>query len=80
MPDPIDRYRREEKEQSLTRQFYRMSGVGLEFAIAICLCGGVGYWLDRTFNTLPWLLLAGLAVGFAAGLFLLVRAGRESFK
>ncbi len=86
-PEPNDpssressRAAREQREQSLTRQFYRMSGVGLEFVVALCAFGAIGYGLDRWLGTLPWGLLAGLAVGFAAGLYLLVRVGRESFK
>ena len=77
---PIGRAARERREQNLTRQFYRMSGVGLEFVVALCAFGAIGYGLDRWLGTLPWGLLAGLAVGFAAGLYLLVRVGRESFK
>lgn len=28
----------------------------------------IGYWLDRWLGTAPWFLLAGIGLGFAAGL------------
>lgn len=59
---------------------YALIGIGFEFLAAICLCGAVGWWLDRRTNTFPWLTLAGAAVGFAAGLMLLIRAARDAFK
>jgi len=33
----------------------------------MCLLGFAGHWLDRRLGTAPWLLLAGLVIGMAAG-------------
>lgn len=38
----------------------------LEAVFAVVITAGLGYWLDARFGTAPKLLLAGLAVGFAA--------------
>ncbi len=44
------------------------AGLGLQFAVAIVLSAFAGQWLDRRFNTEPWLLLSALIVG-AGGTF-----------
>lgn len=43
------------------------SAVGLTFVVAIVLGLAAGRWLDAKLGTAPWLLLAGLLVGIAAG-------------
>lgn len=57
-----------------------LSSLGFEFLFAVLLPGAGGWWLDRVLNTAPWLMLVGGGFGFAAGLFLLLRAARDSFK
>ncbi|HET6610749.1 MAG TPA: AtpZ/AtpI family protein [Kofleriaceae bacterium] len=46
-----------------------MSGasVGIEMAVCIAIGWGIGYLLDRTFGTDPWLMLVFLGCGIAAG-------------
>jgi ATP synthase protein I len=51
-----------------------MSGLGFEFVAAILLPGALGWWLDRRFDTAPWIMLALGLLGFAAGLRALMRA------
>jgi ATP synthase protein I len=51
----------------------RAMGAGIEFAAAIGIGMAIGYWLDRWLGTDPWLMLAFLALGFAAGLRNLLR-------
>jgi F0F1-type ATP synthase assembly protein I len=36
---------------------------------AIVLFGAVGYLLDRTLNTAPWLVISGVLVGVAVGFY-----------
>ncbi len=62
-----------------TSSWYRLAGIGFEFIVAVALFGGVGWWLDRSFNTGPWLMIAGFGLGFATGLFLMVRAANRMF-
>jgi ATP synthase protein I len=43
------------------------SSIGLAMVVSILLGLFLGLWLDRRLDTRPWLTLAGLAVGVAAG-------------
>ncbi len=47
--------------------------VGLEFTLTFGAMLAGGMWLDSRLDTLPAFTIAGLAVGFAAGLTLLIR-------
>lgn len=60
--------------------WYGLIGIGFEFLAAICLVGGIGFYLDRRLGTSPWLLIVGGAVGFAIGLTMVIRAGLGAFK
>jgi ATP synthase protein I len=42
--------------------------LGMEFVVATLIGAGLGYWLDQTFGTKPWIMLGGLALGVGAGL------------
>lgn len=50
--------------------------LGLEFATAEILGGGVGFLLDKKWGTSPWLLLAGVCVGFALGMYMVWRGAQ----
>lgn len=52
---------------------YRYSGLGLQFAATVGLFAFVGRWLDARWNASPWLLLAGVFLGFALGLYSMLR-------
>jgi ATP synthase protein I len=43
------------------------SSLGISVALAIFIGLGVGVWLDRKFDTSPWLTLIFLAFGIVAG-------------
>jgi F0F1-type ATP synthase assembly protein I len=47
-----------------------------EAVIALLIAIGFGYWLDGYFDTAPWLLLVGTAIGFASFTVRLIRLGR----
>ncbi|MBN1553819.1 MAG: AtpZ/AtpI family protein [Phycisphaerae bacterium] len=49
---------------------------GVEFAVTIGLPTGGGFWLDGRMDTLPLWTLLGLALGFAAALYRLIRQVR----
>jgi ATP synthase protein I len=55
---------------------WRLAGAGMEFAGAILLMAGLGYLVDRWANTDPWALLVGVVVGFAGGLYNLVKLAK----
>jgi ATP synthase protein I len=54
-----------------TRRFIRecayFSTVGLSVALAIFIGLAIGVYLDRRFDTTPWLTLVFLVLGIAAG-------------
>jgi F0F1-type ATP synthase assembly protein I len=56
-----------------TLQAGEVLGVGLQFALSIVLFLFVGRWLDAKLGTAPWLLLAGVMLGAAAGFYSLYR-------
>jgi len=43
------------------------TSIGLEMAVSVVLPLLVGIWLDRRYQTTPWLMLVCLGFGFAAG-------------
>ncbi len=53
------------------RKFYRMLGilstVGITLVVATVIGYFAGSWLDRRFDTYPWLTLVFLLLGIAAG-------------
>jgi F0F1-type ATP synthase assembly protein I len=50
----------------------------VELVSAVLLYGGLGWLLDRWLGTDPWLMGAGVLVGFAAGLYLVwIRSGAQ---
>jgi len=51
--------------------------LGSEFIAAILVGAGAGYLLDQWLKTTPWLMLAMLLIGFAAGVLNVVRSAAE---
>jgi F0F1-type ATP synthase assembly protein I len=63
------------------KQFYNSlsaSSVGLELGLSVVLCILLGLWLDARLETKPWLMLAGLGLGLAAGFRSLMRNIRRA--
>lgn len=55
----------------------QVSAVGIEMAVATFVGWGAGYWLDAKFETGPWLMLAGLLLGVAAGFKGLIQTAKR---
>lgn len=51
------------------RQLAPYMGLGTELAASVVGMLLIGYFLDRHFNTSPWLLLIGAAVGLIGGFY-----------
>ena len=72
--------RSEDREQSQQRRAARRQGLAyqgaFEAVIAILIAIGVGYWIDTSFDTSPFGLLIGAAVGFGSFVHRLLRLGR----
>lgn len=78
--DAFDELVKRRADESASRQMYAISGVGLEFVAEVGACIFIGWWLDRTFATKPWLTLVGVGVGFTIGLIRLVAFGKRMMK
>lgn len=52
----------------------RFAGVGTELAASTLVLGGIGLWIDRSRgHETPYLTIAGALVGFAVGMYRLIR-------
>ena len=51
--------------------------ISIELAVAIGVCGAIGFGLDRWLGTAPWLMLGFLVLGFAAGIRNVYRAAQQ---
>jgi ATP synthase protein I len=49
-----------------------------ELVVGVVVGGGLGWILDRTFGTAPWLMIVLVILGFAAGLLNVVRAAQRA--
>lgn len=52
--------------------------IGTELLAALLVAGALGYGLDRLIGTLPWFMLFGIAIGFAAGILNVARAMKDA--
>ena len=59
---------------------YQIIAASMQFAVAVILMLFLGMWLDGKFDTSPWLMLTGLAVGFTAGFYSFLRSVRKLAK
>ena len=65
------------QEENRKTGFAYAAGITL-FAVVVTFCG-LGYLLDRWLGTDPWLLIAGIVVGSAAGLFEFIRMSSKTY-
>ncbi len=52
---------------------YEIIAASLQLAAAVVLMYFLGRWADGKLGTTPWLMLAGLAIGFAGGFYSFLR-------
>jgi ATP synthase protein I len=62
------------EDPSKWRRYLRFSSLGIELGLSVMIGLIGGQWLDKYFGTAPWLLLAGLLFGMAAGFRSMYRA------
>lgn len=83
-PDPADVERRKKELLAAARGDKRsssegsMAGLGIQFVITVMAFLFLGQWLDRRLGTIPWLLLLGVLLGAALGMWNMVRAARQA--
>lgn len=63
------------RRKSTGREFYKYWGLGFEFAVAVGLGFYLGSKADERWGHDPWGILVGGAIGFVAGMYLLIKAG-----
>lgn len=51
----------------LNAQFARLTLAGLELGMSVTLGAVGGMFLDKQFDTQPWLMIGGLVLGVASG-------------
>jgi F0F1-type ATP synthase assembly protein I len=54
------------------------SSIGLEMGVSVVLCVLLGRWVDGKLGTEPWLMIAGLGLGLAAGFRSVLRSVRRA--
>ena len=57
-----------------------IASLGTEFALTEMIGAGAGYWIDGKLGTLPWCLLGGVVIGFALGMWRVIRAAKAANK
>lgn len=73
MAGPGDRERRSPEEQGLSSlaEGYRKASpyiaASTSLVAAVGVFTGLGIWLDRKFDTLPWFTLVGVVIGMVGG-------------
>ena len=70
-----------DNEQTERQRRARSQGLAYQGAFeavaAILIATGAGYWIDSSFDTSPWGLLVGTALGFGSFVLRLLRLGRQ---
>ena len=51
----------------------RFAGLGFEFAASVAGLTLLGYWFDRHYDSSPWGVLVGAAIGLIGGTYNLIR-------
>ncbi len=57
----------EEDKKKQYKQLWRYSSIGLEMGFSVAIGAAMGYYLDKYFNTSPWLTIIFLILGVVAG-------------
>ena len=55
------------------REVAPLVGLGMQFAVTIVLCVGIGYWVDSRYAFSPWGTLTGGVCGIAVGFYHFLR-------
>jgi F0F1-type ATP synthase assembly protein I len=65
-----------EKKNPLT-EYAEYLSLGAEIAIGLAAPILIGYWLDEFFETSPWILLAGCAIGIVNIFFIIFQLAKR---
>lgn len=62
------------------QDFSTISTLGLEFAVAVALGTGGGFWIDKKYTLTPWGTVAGVFIGFALGMYIVIKEAKRMEK
>ena len=51
-----------------------IAGLGIQFAVIMCIGAFGGYYLDKKFGTMPIFILGGSVAAFALAIYIMVRS------
>ncbi len=72
---------RAEIEETIRRNATSALGGGFQIAVemlaALAVGTGLGYMADQLFGTLPWIMVAGIFLGFATGVRNMIRSAKR---
>lgn len=57
-----------------------LATLGIEMGASLVVGMGIGWWLDRVFDTAPWLISIFTGFGIVAGFRSILRVAREQAK
>jgi F0F1-type ATP synthase assembly protein I len=60
-------------EEETTRKGALLYGAIFSLVIAVIVCLGIGWILDRWLSTSPWLLVSGILLGAVVGFYQFIR-------
>lgn len=67
-----------ENRKELFRLVSKFSTIGLEMGFSVVIGLLIGIYLDRYFETTPWMTIIFLLFGIAAAFRVIIRAAKES--
>ena len=69
---------RRPQERAAWARYLSSSAIGIEMGAALVVGMGIGWFLDRTFNTAPWCLVIFTGFGIVAGFRNMIVAARKA--
>ncbi len=65
-------------DKNFSRKELRWAGIGIEFAVVVCLFAFAGYWIDRLIgNEEPEFLITGFFIGFLLMFYYIFKSTKE---
>lgn len=68
-----------ESNEETSRKTGYAYAAGITLFAAVATFCGIGWLLDKWFNTRPWFLIGGIVLGSAAGLFEFIRISKKTY-
>lgn len=70
----ITKERARQLDDEVRSRLVGLSGIGMDFVIAVVVMGGLGWLGDYWLKTKPWLLLVGIVLGLIGGSYRFAKA------